>query len=388
MAQTTWHAKARPGAPRKFLLTDGTIVDEPDLEITTTGRKVRLAGTSVSAYSRDEYDLIVKGLGMTAQQHKAQVWMPVDPNETALRTTTGFDRDDTRAVFTVEEKRLRATAWWTFKHPTLPIKALVAVKWLNPNGYVSGNTIQTTVVIPDQTATGLTPLATKVVDRSFTRARNELDEPARASFSGWITENPAEWASLLGSKGDLTERDAVEALLRQVRAVDALSEIQIPDFRKAGRKRFGWLTLEADGSNVTNRFTDDMLEYLDNTGTETIAAAYIALRDEFRRVGVVMDSSLKHNQLYQALVDGDERALTVKIGGDVDHVVSIHLASGTFVVDCDLGDRDEIAKAWEESHTIATLTGRKDHLLAYADAFVQQKHDKRTTQIMARRATN
>jgi hypothetical protein len=60
--------------------------------------------------------------------------------------------------------------------------------------------------------------------------------------------------------------------------------------------------------------------------------------------------------------------------------LSVHLPTGTFIVECTHGDVDKnvVAEKWEEALTMASLTGEEDTLLAYAREYAKKHNATRT----------
>ena len=396
---TTWLPKHRFRTARQYLLANGEVIEEPDLEESSSGVRIRIAGTTKSVYKRHEDELVKKGLEMAASRRRTQFWMPVDLNDGALNRSAGFTPAEVKARFEPTTRRSKALAWWSFKHPTLPIKALLIVQWYNDNDYAEGHRITTALVVPNQQVKGLNPLCTKVIDPEFDQVRRTLDDSdAKEAFDEFIREDGGVRLDLLGVQSDLIERKAVGTLLKQVRAAEELEEIQIPDLRLAGtHHQFDWLTLKLDETNVNGRFMQDISEYLSGTATaERALELYKELVGTLRTLGMVMGTNLRENQLMEAMLSGDTDALVVQVSTavgddgktrDPKHPISVHLPTGTFVVSCpnETEDKDKIAHAWEESRMLADLTGKEDELLAYARQYVNTNHNRRTKKIVAQR---
>lgn len=393
---TTWLPKNN-FTRRSFLLANGDVVLEPELEETATGLKIRLAGTKTSYFSKDKETLVRKGLDIVASQRQTQYWMPIDLDEAALTSNAGFQPANTQARFDpLVKKGTKATAWWSFKHASMPVEALLYLRWQNPNGYEEGNQILGRLVLPNQMNSSLHPDAKAVADPKFSAIEMSIQEHSiRTYFEEFIRDNPpGEWAKVLQQTNGLMERSAVETLLREVRAVEELDEIEIPDLRDPDNP--AWLTLKLHDTNVNGQFMQDMGEYL--SGTSSVERALELYRDlvaQFRSIGMVMEADLSENQLMAAMLHGDKKALTVKVGTPIDpdesadgkHKVSVHLPTGTFMVSCShqVEDKDKIAHAWDESLLLATLTGKKDVLLAYAERYVETEHERRTSKTIGRR---
>lgn len=402
MAATTWLPYTYTRERRPFLLANGDVVVEPDLEETSTGRKVRLAGQpNTSHYSRDEDLLVRRGLDQIASKRKTRVWMPVDLGERVLGAKAGFTPSETRAVFDPTiATAIKTRAWWLFQHPSIPaVKALLYVEWRHARGNASGHRLWTRLAVQDQLAKHLHPEAQIVVGSSFSGMIQSLELGQREAFLEFVGEDTPEWLKVLETRDNMVERGAVSALMKKVRTLEELDEIQIPDLRDATRGNFDWLTLKLVDTNVTGRFLQDMSEYV--TSEDLMAQAreiYGQLVDTFKTIGMVMPGNLADSDLVKAMTSGDRDALTVRLTtpvrenltDDVGHIVSVHLPTGTFVVSCTKGDdkgKDDIAHAWEESKVLASLTGKEDELLAYAREYVRTAHDRRTTTAVKRRKT-
>ena len=396
---TTWLRKHNLH-PRSFLLTNGEVIPEPELEESSTGLKVRLPGDpKTSRYAREIDSVIHKGLGREARERKARYWMPLDLNEAALHRAAGFKPAETAARFDPTLARTKSTAWWSFKHATLPIGALLVVEWHNPYGGISGHQVGARLVLQDQMSKNLNPSFFAVTDQEFREVRNTLDAADRPAFEGFVRDARPEWTEVLGADAGLMERVAVAELLKKVRAAEELDEIQIPDLRGLDDMNFAWLDLRLEDTNVNGQFVADMNEYLSaDAGIEKALELYADLISHLRSIGVVINDGPRENQLRQALITGDRGPLTVKIGPTVMdnsekdvhdplHQLSVHLPTGTFAVTCKVSasDKNEIAQSWEESVLRAMVTGEKDTLLAYAEAYVRAENTRTTKKIVGRR---
>lgn len=392
---TTWLPKNRLRSARQFLLTNGDVITEPDLEETSTGMKVRLAGETASHFKRDEEAVIRQGVDKIAASRKAQFWMPLDLDGSAMRDALGFTPGGDPVAFNpLGGDRTKARIWWSFKHKTLPIEAVVVVRWMRMNSLDASNAITVKVTVPAQGG-NLYARAITVQDRDFDQVCNDLPSKHQEKFEDWLAEHPTSWLDLFEGRSGMIERDAVKALLDKVRAIDGLASIEIPDV--SNPKRPKWLKLEASATNCNGQFIADMVEYLDGeVGVEKALATYRQLLDDLRRVGVIIESGLTGNQFMQAMLNGDDALLTTKITSSIQgddgkndpmHKLSVHLPTGTFVVSCSNAAPDEIAHRWEESVLLARLTGKEDELLAYATAYVSDKHAKNAKKIVNERKT-
>jgi hypothetical protein len=389
---TTWIPRHTFNARRTFLLTNGETIEEPALEESGTGLKVRLTGTTKSVYRKDADKLIQRELERRASLRKTKVWMPVDTDETYLERTHGTISQ--QATLTMEQQAgEKANVWWKFRHPTLPIHAMVICRLKRQGALVH---FSSRLIWRDTRPTvGFAPMYRNEGTNTFDDMYRALPFGDDQTFRSWAQE--VEWQpAILNERSSIIERTGVEDLHAAVMAMEELDEIQIPDLRK-GARRPGWLTLRLDGTNVNGQFIADLREYLDgDTTVDKVRDLYTQLVAALREVGLVLPETLKDNQLHQALAAGDSKALIINVTKgllddletDTQHQVAVHLPTGTFVVQCSKSEnKDQIAHAWNEAAFLAEMTGKEDELLAYARRYAQKNLEQRSKKIVAERKT-
>lgn len=393
MATTTWHPRTSFTQPRQWLLTNGEIVTEPPLEQTATGRKVRVAGTDLSAFSRDMDELILRSVYEFAEQKKTQVWMPLDGREKAMNGLAGISSESTTDLYVLTPDLTSTTKiWWRFRHPTLPIEAIVTVDAgrVTPGYAGSQHRVATTVTVPHThpVRRDVWQAMTFDAERVTTPAFQELYVgDVNLGSREFVRDNTPEWAHVLEGRVLGTERAMVGFLLTKVREIDQYETIQIPDFRDSDNPT--WLDLELYETNYSPTIASELAEYLDGTPTLTEALRiYGELQACLRGVGMVMEDKTE-NDFQKALLAGDAAGLTVDIGTphapqseggwDHDHSLTMHLASGTFVVNCSATvNYGDVADRWDEALTIASLRGEEDTLLTFAREAAREGQTKRS----------
>lgn len=384
---TTWRPLTR--TPRTWLLTDGQLVDEPALETTLTGIKVRVAGDeSVSVYTKDVNDLVESAVTKLATRKGSKPWMTVHSGE--------FAESERNPQFTTNKANGRLqtpTLWWTFTHATLPISAQVTVQL---NWPFTGPIISTRIVAPSthpRDAFWAAPVRsiTDVAAWSY-----GISDPAeRDKLNALLTSKPHPLAAFVGQHDQDGARSTVAALLKTVRQVDQMDCLTIPDLRNPARP--AWLELKVTDTNVNAAYIEALTSYLDSGPVVAKAAKmYRELLNELRSTGIVL-GDLEDNDFLAGMSTGNSNALTVSVSKpqdlnhtyDRDHTLTMHLPTGTFVVSCN-HSRPEAsdataAAAWEEATTIASLTGKADELLAYARLHAERNAELRTRTILTER---
>jgi len=400
MGSTTWFPRIAPDKPKQWLLANGEIVNEPPLEMTTTGRKVRVAGTDVSAYARDMDDLVLRAVQQFATRKQTSVWMPLHDATRAMEDAAGFEPATTKAELYVLKKGLgeRTIAWWRFKHPALPIEAILSVTAgrVHTWSVSSQHEVQADLVAPNTAPTqAMVAEFVKEVDGYLSRQVNRLNGQAHSTAREFVRDRPpTTWdpQTLLGRQAFGSERLMVEALLAKVRGCEEIESIQIPDLRDPDHP--AWLELELYETNVNANFLSDLTEYLEGTPTVTEALRiYKELQECLRGIGLVLDDR-SENDFQRGLLSDEPAGVTVQLSPphDVDgkldhaHTLRMHLPTGTFVVDCSATiNHNEVAEQWEEARVVASLSGEENTLLAFARESAKRDHEQRARTIIKER---
>lgn len=382
---------------REWLLTDGSVVKTPPLEQTSTGRKTRIAGTSTSVYHNDTDDMIWTHVQKQAQERKTKVWMPVQhlpcPSTPSLHFSGGG------------QWRGSTSLWWLFRHPTLPVTAMVTLtmsaKYNRAND--TGQGIECQVHLP---STDLKEAHTRqgrwVIIRDDLRNApvGVFDlEPGEAQalevLQAKLAVDGATWSfsNVLSAETNYpNSRSAVAEFLRRARIIDDAADLAVPDLRNT--KKPALLVLEAVETNFNGEFTESLASYLDSEPMiDRALQAYKEFQDAMREIGITFEGIGKDDLL--AALDHSSDAVRVDVGHpdsptgkDTQHTLRARLATGTFIVECELRaqatntDKDKIALHWEEARTIASLTGQEPELLAYARAYANQSEERRAGEIL------
>lgn len=396
MAATTWHPRTQM-LPKRWLLTSGEVVQEPALEETASGRKVRIAGTEVTAFSGAVDDLIWQAVQATATAKGAEVWMELDPAKQKQYTAgmLGYDTDSQpKAELGFTCGKDQTIAWWIFKHPIFPIEATVSLVLSGAVGrlYLQPRLVtQSTYCRREPTwHVETNRLGEMIPHQTGTYSHND-------DWREFLRDNPPAWEpdKVLGQEHFQTERAGVKELLARVRHLDSLLSIEILDLRDLSTPSL--LELKLWDTNVTEGFINDLTDYLDGEPAIALAAThYRAMVSALRQAGLVLGE--RNEGHFQAALAGGGEALTVEVkspadeGGDPDpfHSLTLHLITGTIIVNCSNRheDRDRVAEKWDEAVALASLTGKSDELLAYARRYAETQNEARKARILTERGAD
>lgn len=402
---TQWNPRFEQ-SQHQWLLTNGEIVKAPAMEETPSGRKVRIIGTSLDGYAKDIDTVMLTGVAKVAESRGAKIWMRFDEDATAVVFAghLGFDYRNEGAqqlhiLGRSQENGARTVLWWRYVHPDYPLGAIVSlVLRAEKRSYAplasqqmrSGVSFQVAVAgMPDSIAARYHDGTREIVDIL------PLDYNAKETARGYYRTNPLSIDGLFKTSDTTSERAAVKQLLDHVRTLDDIEEIELPDLRDADAP--GVLTFRLDSTNVTGEFIDTLIQYLDSAPTlEQAAHHYEQLLITMRQMGMVLAPKTE-NDFLSAMLAGEGMTIVIEAhdetnGGvhtakDSRHTVSLAMSTGTVVVNCDhRTNHDDIAHAWAEAKTIASLTGEEDELLGYAKAYNNKVNKERADRIIGLRA--
>ncbi len=398
---TTWVPMTRM-EPQEFLLGDGTIIKEPPLEMSGSGRKVRVAGTTTSVFMNEIDELIGRAAKDVAVANGTHVWMQTD---VAQRLRGVFDwttaNNKLHLVHDPTNTSGMTDLWWRFKDVNTPFEVVLWVRMQSASrgAGATAQNIWTSMVLPGRAYYGEhAPKVTfRVMDKTYAdyiQGLHYLDSSLPSKWWDFLRDNPAGWGEdLMSANAHAHSRAGVAALLKIVRQFDSLDEIQVPNLGDPFNPSY--LTLALHDSNVNAELISDMTEYLDGAPTiEQAAELYQQMLDTLRSVGITINAK-SHNDFLAAMLVGDKASLNMQVYNlaeqshavDHDHKLSVHLPTGTFVVECTHTevDKNVVAEKWEEALTMASLTGQEDELLAYARRYAAEHNQRRTEKILEER---
>lgn len=405
---TTWKNRAR--YPGTYLLADGTVVQTPELEQTSSGVKVRVRDEpQYSTYARDVDDLTWAAVARIAARRKTKAWMPVFGTAGEHRHAGVWPSDRQPVLHFLEPKNDRespwrgsTTAWWRYRHPTLPIEAtvIITIAGMTMSASDSSQTVTGRITVPsthpDHARYGR---ETTMSDTDIGKALGSLSADEHwTAHRKYFAAEPLDWGldGIVATGFKYPDvRTSTAEFLRRVRAVENIDALRIPDLRNPAKPTHMTLTLV--DSNINGAFIESMCSFLDsNPAIDKAIKAYADFRGALRDVGLILDAR-NGDQLLAALHAGAE-AITVDAGNpagpdgvDVEHTITLRMATGTFIVNCNVRaeknakDPNAIAEHWQEAMAMASITGRESELLAYARRYAMDTEEQRARATLAAR---
>lgn len=393
--------------PKQWLLGTGEVATEPPLEMTSSGRKVRVAGTKTSVFNNDLDNLLATAVKQIADDKKTHVWLDLSHLSDRVNAHLGFDPASTRCklhlVHDPSNTSGQTTCWWRFKDPHTPFEVYVTARMVaaSRHGSVNAQNLWVHAAVPHRTYyDDATTDINNVDNAAFSQVvgyTTRLSPDTMYKWQEFIRDNPAPWSDVLQSaKIHQHARAGVTEFLKVVRMMEDLDSIQVPDYSDPYNP--SWRTLELYGTNVNAELVNDLTEYLDGAPTiEQAAELYQQMLDTLRSVGIAV-SGKAANDFMAALLAGEKSTLNMQVFNlaeehqqvDNDHKLSVHLPTGTFIVECSHQevDKNKVAEKWEEERMIAQLTGEEPTLLAYARAYASNNTTRRTKGILNERQSS
>lgn len=406
MASTVW-SPAPYISKQEWLLADGTVVTSPEFEATTSGRRVRVAGTNESIGSKQVETLIQASIDKIAQDRGTTRLLRIFPeHETDITAANNVSAPET--VFTdavtlhllneqqLREDRGRTVAVWKYRDENYsPIVAYAFVTL--EQRYNDTYQIHTHLVWRDTRPTMSAVNSLLISEGSYITGNDmyrygDVHQTLHERLVSGILP------FTLGTKNYGSQmRTAVVKFAEQARLIDQYDEIHIPDTANPKVTR----TFKRVASNYSAAFNAELLEFV-QTGPvlERIKENYDQLLQDFKTLGIVTMERIDGGDLAQAIHGNLTKiAATVRANEDEDesdnngidphHTVAFDFATGTVVVNCGHShDLDETAQAWEIAKFKAEMVGEVDVLLEYARAYRDPKEQQRLKKIIKQRKVN
>lgn len=408
MAATVWNPRLL-NSKQRWLLTDGQLVETPDLEETPSGRRVRIAGTTISGWAKDILDVINAGV---QSQYGAKLWMQLgDASDPSMDRTFGVDMSKTSALHLLAKRdpntQYRGESsdfvWKFVSAEGIPAYLVLTVStgWYENVLGEHDSTLRVNIYYAD------TRVVSVKVQTEYNPAFVVLNDEGK--FTNTLSkiwhinyDDRMEWEKYLDTQGSefllpavtaQTAGDAMKALLHMVAKIDSLETIQIPDLRDPENVR-EMLDLHFVSSTVPGTLASDIADYLDGLPKVSEALDYYdKLVTVLRQIGVV---TVKQNATEIAKALSSLEGITIEIKPkapmspdgtypDHQHVVRFNLAAGLVQVDCENDFDVNAHQEWREAMTIASLTGQEDELLEYARAKTAQKRQIAFDEAIARK---
>lgn len=391
----------------KWLLKDGRIAEEPPLEQSESGRRVRVMGTTTSVYQKDLDDLVYRSVRKAAMEMGTEIWMRVENDDPVqeLDDIMGSPQRITSPHFVNGSRSRISVVSWTFRHETLPIGARITVKMEKPwgsYGYRNSNSTESVTVKvtfpsthPDDGHSREWIEASK--ESEFTFSRHGGDAQQQQNFVDWMRENKPEWFDVLGKTGYQNERAAAAGVARLVRDLESLDEVSIPDLRDPTEP--SWLALKLHSTSYSREFAESLVDFINGQPVvEQIQEHWSAIVDLLRRAGIVVEELVESD--FHAMLQGEKERVNVTTrniaapdeegGKDNKHVVGFNLATGTITVACEHRDAapEAIATEYEIARIKAEAKGELDAFLGYQANILNSQHDDRFQRAVRQRTVD
>lgn len=345
--------------PFLWILEDGRLLEEPRLEISESGRRLRIEGQqATSDYAKNRDTIVGFEVKRRARQLGSEVLTCVKPDEWKPGAPPRLKREGTSYGPLLDSFGCR----WLFKHPSLPLYAQLQVELqILYRSYKVSRTFTFTSIKPSNL---LSP-SELTLDGSTWTSLGHIGHDVASQ----IRDHYPDFHNHLGSVDVKNEREALRWVRTFVEFADDLDAIDIPDGRAPELR---WLTLGPLDTNVDGEFRTQLSDFLDTAGlTDEITETYNKLRDLLRKVGIKLsDRTPGEFALAAALGDDEALAATIKTSDDDPEVLAhrtyLHLPTGTIRITCPEKVKSKAAAdAWELARFEAEMRGELDAFLKF-----------------------
>jgi hypothetical protein len=393
----------------EWLLADGSIVTSPDFESTSSGRRVRIAGTTVSAGSKQIHELVSAAIEKVAADKGTQKLLriyPLDQEQMYRASVVSLDSTIFKKSVSIGDLEPHGYSehvlFWDFEAVDLPIYASVFVL-LKQHGAAFS-------------------VATRVAWRSTLSTESGCAYCHHDGSNLYLSslyrhsQEFRDFETAINSRGGLIPgialdqkphssqfRRAIVDFATRGKSIDELEEIHLPDLRDPSKQAF--LKFKRKASNYSGSTHNELLTLV-QTGPliDKIKNSYTDLVSAMKSLGVVVTTEIGDTEFAKAAA-GDLAQLRVTLAANEDadipnpsfrgqagvdpaHTVTLDLSTGTVVVSCShKTGLEEVAEAWNIAKFKAEVVGETDVLLEYAQAYKFPKEQARLRKIIEQRST-
>lgn len=377
---TTWIPEPRMRPPRVWLLDNGQLIEEPELEMSSSGRRVRIKDRQETSVYAKERDAVIEGAVEEAVKRTGSDIL------TCLNKAEAIATEDTPLEASEFPKlgngfgSVSFRAKWLFRHPSLPLTATITVTLRKTyRNYEIGSNLS--------------------FDQVSQQSRHQPSAGSLDARNGWSTgvmlrhwsDEHADLRHQLEARGlhehfkevkADSEREAVYRFKERIEAFENWATVAIPDVRDVDHVK--WLDLDFVDSSVTGQFMADLADYLDSQPiVDKVAEKYEELRELMRYLGIVMEERSSED-FQRAVATSGSEALRVKVEAtdanerrqDGAHSVYLHLMTGTISVECSsrVTDPDEASDNWKLARFEAEVNGELDAFLTHYRSLSNDNH--------------
>lgn len=360
MAATVWNPHTDQ-SPVAVVMSDGTTLEVPALEVSGSGRRNRWAGDKQS-FSCNDLGIELGKWAKSAAAGKAPLhWKFADQIEDYYKMAN--DRSFTTApALDLNERGDATTVLFEYVHPTIETMRATVTIQLVPTYY--NVTVQTFVHFRSTTFEHQ-----NVYSPAYENAHEGFPGPYGRSAEQRALEAQDHTTISAGSRnfGRGLMRKAAAEFLKRCQAADDLAVLDIPDWSDLDSPK--WMSLKPTRSNFTSDFASSVKLYLDTEeAAKELKAQVEALVSTLRKFGAVVTEP--DNSAYDAAATGDLTRLNVTLSSQQHdpngHAVLMNLLDGTVAVACGAGPiRGQAASAYELARFKAELSGNLAHFDHY-----------------------
>jgi len=408
---------AHPRTRSHWLCADGSIIQEPRVEQTPAGRRVRIRGNDESHTSHELTHLLYRWV---YQQARRKGTAPVlnlqcDPeNEDARGSLIGlqvansvdtYSRKlrETGSFTPFTENATSSTAIWVFRHASLPLFAAVVMVVDLKGSYTSLPSVTFKVGFPNLSQGNATNHTGGYDGYSSHYRPSTITYGVESTKAlGIHTEFIDRVVEILESNGVTWGKQsypnneaAMADAIRGYRHIDSLSTLNLPDYRRikpavnglADDSSLGTFAFTFEEAKQPESYLAEMQEYAEMLApANAIVDAWTTIQKELARRGVTVGRKNEHEVL--ELLTGASDELTVeltpinrlagKFAQDSNHRVTLNIIKGIVHVGCDhQHDQQADLLAYELAKERASITGETDLLEAFMASVgkVRQDHE-------------
>lgn len=422
-ASTTW-TPAPWLTSQTWLLKDNTVVKTPEMEESSSGRRVRIKGESKSFPKGDVDQLMRDAIEKVARERGTERWVIITDRDTnnawhgAASPDRGRMPDFTASPslhYTDPNLINNASAHTdiVFEFASEECPNVTAMVWvyLGKARYGSSYVIKSGITYRnmfqdhwnDASGYQFWSPGTKGWWDAYTNyshdAGDDREEDTEAFLSAHVPIPGIEWVN----QEFTSARSTVAAALKLAKELVNVEKISLPVWRDRSMPEA--MTYKATGrTTFSNSLYREMLEFVQTKATvERIRHNYEQILRDMRALGMVTEATKERN-FFQAVEDGlghDLVCHTIPVRlddeepvpghpesvTDEEHTVSIDFKSGTLVVNCHK-DSSGIVEQWNFARFEAELKGELDSFLGFARQATQKRSKKRLEKIVNSRHTD
>lgn len=411
MAATQW-GPAPYLKKQDWLLGDGTIATSPDLEQSSSGRRVRVVGTTESFGNRQVDTLIYQAIQNEAAKRGTTVagrlWPDADvaAHSAAIANISDDVFTEALTLHALDEQHRsgrsngKTTAFWKFERTDVPLSAYVFLTL--SQSYSDRMTLTAKAVWQNASPDVSSTLSLiKHEDDYFTTNDNtvhryspEHDRMVEAVAKNPIVDDPDfRWET---QQYPNQIRSAIVKFADQARRFNGNEIVRLPD-TSGTMHEYKFVS-----TNYNAAFHSQLMDFVQTGPTlERIEENYKQMLKDLKALGLVVTSQINGGQIAEALASRDMTKINVTVNTNEDsdavnqdgidpyHTVTFDFATGTVVVHCaHNNDLNETAEAWNIAKFKAEIAGETDTLLAYAKAYQGPKEKKRLKKIVDQRTVD